>query len=110
MAHRAGDRTAEAEGTAGRPEVAAAVALAREEAAQAPVVTGPAEDLGVTIPHVEDVVAKDEEGWEGGRRKATRQAATVTDQATGMTTTSSHLVEAADHRPRQTHFCRSWKG
>ena len=114
VAHRAGDRTAEAGEAAGRQEVAAAalaqaaVALAQEEAAQARVVMGPAEDLGATIPGAEDVVARDEEG---GRRMATPR--TTTDRATGTTSTTSLLVEEvveAVRHPRRTRCLRSWKG
>ena len=109
VARRAVDRMAEVEETAGRPEEAAAVAPARGAAAQAPVATGPAEDLGVSTLHVEEDVAKDEDEWEGGRRKATRPTVMAMGRGIG-TRISSHPAEAVVRRPRQTHFCRSWSG
>ena len=116
---------AEAEEPAGRPEEGAAVAPAQAAAeALAPAAeavaqvlaaarvraeTGPAEDLGVSTLHVEEDVAKDEDEWEGGRRKAIRPTVMAMGRGIG-TRISSHPAEAVVRRPRQTHFCRSWSG
>ena len=99
-ARRVVDHAAAVEETAGRLEAVAAV--------QAPEAADPAATLGATIPDETKAVA---EAGEGGRRMAVPRA--MTDQATGMVTTSSLRVEEAVallRHHRRTRCLEFWRG